>query len=143
MKLQLLFWISLLLFFIIIPSFVEAHPGRTDSNGGHTCRTNCEKWGLEYGEYHYHGGNETIKDERPTQIPTPSPKIIISPIPITTLNPTPKVTAKPSSLVTSPPNPLTSPQPSYTPNYSLNTNSLTEKNPADLSFLFLLFSLIF
>lgn len=33
-----------------------AHPGRTDSNGGHTCRTNCEKWGLQYGEYHYHNG---------------------------------------------------------------------------------------
>ncbi|CAM4505255.1 copper amine oxidase N-terminal domain-containing protein [Paenibacillus macerans] len=33
-----------------------AHPGRTDSKGGHTCRTNCEKWGLEYGEYHYHNG---------------------------------------------------------------------------------------
>ena len=28
--------------------------GRTDANGGHTCRTNCEKWGLQYGEYHYH-----------------------------------------------------------------------------------------
>lgn len=23
---------------------VEAHPGRTDSNGGHTCRTNTSKW---------------------------------------------------------------------------------------------------
>jgi hypothetical protein len=26
----------------------EAHPGRTDGNGGHTCRTNCESWGLNY-----------------------------------------------------------------------------------------------
>ena len=34
-----------------------AHPGRTDKYGGHTCRTNCEKWGLEYGEYHYHNGS--------------------------------------------------------------------------------------
>lgn len=33
-----------------------AHPGRTDANGGHTCWTNCAKWGLEYGEYHYHNG---------------------------------------------------------------------------------------
>ncbi|QLC85419.1 YHYH domain-containing protein [Priestia megaterium] len=31
-----------------------AHPGRTDEDGGHTCYTNCEEWGLEYGEYHYH-----------------------------------------------------------------------------------------
>ncbi|GEL05472.1 YHYH domain-containing protein [Rummeliibacillus stabekisii] len=40
----------------VLPLSVSAHPGRTDSNGGHTCRTNCEKWGLEYGEYHYHNG---------------------------------------------------------------------------------------
>lgn len=31
-----------------------AHPGNTDSSGGHTCRTNCGNWGLNYGEYHYH-----------------------------------------------------------------------------------------
>ena len=35
---------------------IQAHPGRTDSNGCHTCRTNCEKWGLAYGEYHCHNG---------------------------------------------------------------------------------------
>jgi len=35
---------------------VYAHPGNTDSSGGHTCRTNCESWGYSYGEYHYHGG---------------------------------------------------------------------------------------
>ncbi len=33
-----------------------AHPGRTDSSGGHTCRTNCPSWGLDWGEYHYHNG---------------------------------------------------------------------------------------
>lgn len=31
-----------------------AHPGRTNRYGCHTCRTNCERWGLEYGEYHCH-----------------------------------------------------------------------------------------
>jgi len=30
-----------------------AHPGRTDKDQGHTCYTNCEEWGLEYGEYHH------------------------------------------------------------------------------------------
>lgn len=41
---------------------VDAHPGRTDSKGGHYCRTNCEKWGLSYGEYHYHNsGKSTTK----------------------------------------------------------------------------------
>ncbi|AWC31574.1 MULTISPECIES: YHYH domain-containing protein [Bacillus cereus group] len=39
---------------LVAPASVYAHPGRTDANGGHTCRTNCEKWGLQYGEYHYH-----------------------------------------------------------------------------------------
>lgn len=35
---------------------ISAHPGRTDANGGHYCRTNCAKWGLRDGEYHYHNG---------------------------------------------------------------------------------------
>lgn len=34
------------------PAF--AHPGNTDSQGGHTCRTNCPQWGLSFGQYHYH-----------------------------------------------------------------------------------------
>jgi hypothetical protein len=50
--------ILLTIFFLVLPIHlsVEAHPGRTDSSGSHTCRTNCESWGLGYGEYHYHGG---------------------------------------------------------------------------------------
>ncbi|QZN77674.1 copper amine oxidase N-terminal domain-containing protein [Paenibacillus sp. DR312] len=40
-------------------STVLAHPGRTDAYGGHTCWTNCTKWGLEYGEYHYHNGGSS------------------------------------------------------------------------------------
>ncbi|MGG0720250.1 YHYH domain-containing protein [Robertmurraya massiliosenegalensis] len=47
----------LLLFF---PLVTLAHPGGTDSSGGHTCRTNCEKWGLEYGEYHYHNSHPSV-----------------------------------------------------------------------------------
>ncbi|HEK9100775.1 TPA: N-acetylmuramoyl-L-alanine amidase family protein [Bacillus pseudomycoides] len=31
-----------------------ASPGGLDKNGGHTCRTNCGKYGLATGEYHYH-----------------------------------------------------------------------------------------
>ena len=42
---------------ILRPLSVLAHPGRTDSNGCHTCKTNCEKYGLSYGEYHCHNGN--------------------------------------------------------------------------------------
>lgn len=42
---------------LIVPSEVFAHPGRTDSNGCHQCKTNCESWGLTTGEYHCHNGN--------------------------------------------------------------------------------------
>lgn len=55
--------ISGLLVFLFLVNYslnvVHAHPGRTDSSGGHTCRTNCEKWGLKYGEYHFHNGEGT------------------------------------------------------------------------------------
>lgn len=36
---------------------VFAHPGRTDSNGGHWVRT--EGWGYEVGTYHYHNGGSS------------------------------------------------------------------------------------
>jgi len=39
---------------LIIPNISLAHPGRTDSSGCHTCRTNCASWGLSTGEYHCH-----------------------------------------------------------------------------------------
>lgn len=39
---------------LIAPSVTFAHPGNTDKRGGHTCKTNCAKWGLKYGQYHYH-----------------------------------------------------------------------------------------
>lgn len=45
---------SMLLFF---PKNVLAHPGKTDGNGCHYCRTNCSKWGLNNDEYHCHNGN--------------------------------------------------------------------------------------
>lgn len=39
---------------LLVPFSAFAHPGRTDSSGCHTCRTNCSSWGLSYGEYHCH-----------------------------------------------------------------------------------------
>lgn len=42
---------------VLIPTKVLAHPGRLDSSGCHTCRTNYPSWGLEYEEYHCHSGN--------------------------------------------------------------------------------------
>ena len=48
-------------------SSVLAHPGRTDANGGHTCWTNCARWGLEYGEYHYHNGGNSSSSSSSTK----------------------------------------------------------------------------
>lgn len=48
--------IILLAALFLVPSMAEAHPGNTDSSGGHHCWTNCEDWGYEYGEYHNHNG---------------------------------------------------------------------------------------
>ena len=33
---------------------VYAHPGRTEADGGHYCRTNCAKWGKVEGARHFH-----------------------------------------------------------------------------------------
>ncbi|WP_043890983.1 copper amine oxidase N-terminal domain-containing protein [Paenibacillus sp. Aloe-11] len=50
---------SFALALILTSATATAHPGRTDSNGGHYCRTNCAKWGLQDGEYHYHNGGSS------------------------------------------------------------------------------------
>ena len=46
---------------LIVCNGVFAHPGRTDSSGCHTCRTNCSKYGLKTGEYHCHDGSSSKK----------------------------------------------------------------------------------
>lgn len=44
-----------LLTILLVTSLSYAHPGRTDGDGGHTCRTKCKsKWGLEPNSYHLH-----------------------------------------------------------------------------------------
>lgn len=52
-RILLLSILYFLLFSFINQSY--AHPGRTDSSWGHTCRTNCDSWWYSYGQYHYHG----------------------------------------------------------------------------------------
>ena len=44
---------------VCLGDVIKAHPGRTDGNGCHVCRTNCEKWGLSYQEYHCHNGGNS------------------------------------------------------------------------------------
>lgn len=71
--------VILLLVIITTPYISFAHPGRTDSVGCHTCRTNCSGWGLSSGEYHCHRSKgleqplapvRSVKDERLT-VPAP------------------------------------------------------------------------
>lgn len=50
---------------LILPSVTLAHPGRTDSSGCHTCKTNCPNWGLDYGEYHCHNAKATPQPIEP------------------------------------------------------------------------------
>ena len=62
-----LFILTAKIYFLILLFFglttantsVQAHPGRTDSSGCHTCRTNCSSWGLSSGEYHCHRAKTT------------------------------------------------------------------------------------
>lgn len=42
------------MFDIAVPAY--AHPGNTAADGCHYCRTNCDKWGVEWDERHCHGG---------------------------------------------------------------------------------------
>lgn len=48
---------------------ISAHPGKTDSNGCHTCWTNCEIYGLEYGEYHCHNSSSNTTSNYNSSIP--------------------------------------------------------------------------
>lgn len=75
--------ITLCLISLLLPTFVFAHPGRTDNSGCHTCRTNCASWGLDAGEYHCHNAKtlpqpvEPIKStygENGTGYTTPAPE---------------------------------------------------------------------
>lgn len=59
------FIVILFLFVFLNSSMAKAHPGRTDSYGCHTCRTNCAKWGLSTGEYHCHQAKSLPQPEEP------------------------------------------------------------------------------
>lgn len=59
---NLRFLIPILILALIFPLSALAHPGRTNVSGCHTCKTNCESWGLKKGEYHCHG--EMVKQAR-------------------------------------------------------------------------------
>lgn len=75
MKRSLLFVFTLMLVFMpFATNIANAHPGKTDANGGHICWTNCGKWGLKSGQYHYHNADGSASLTKPTTKPTPAPK---------------------------------------------------------------------
>ena len=59
--------VALIVLTFIFPSVSFAHPGRTDSSGGHTCRTNCASWGLSTGEYHFHRSKGVPQAKEPVR----------------------------------------------------------------------------
>lgn len=48
-----------IIIFVLFAQIIYAHPGRTDSSGCHTCKSNCSSWGLSYGQYHCHGASSS------------------------------------------------------------------------------------
>jgi hypothetical protein len=76
-------WITLIVVIFTLITLALAgfaHPGRTDSSGCHTCRTNCPNWRLSYGEYHCHRSKELpqpkepVRNIRDQQITVPTPE---------------------------------------------------------------------
>lgn len=59
--------VSVVLGLLFGPETIFAHPGRTNSAGCHTCRTNCQNWGLSYGEYHCHRSKGLPQPEEPVK----------------------------------------------------------------------------
>lgn len=62
------FWVVMCTLAVFtVPVFVFAHPGRTDSSGCHTCKTNCPNWGLSYSEYHCHNAKAVPQPVEPVK----------------------------------------------------------------------------
>lgn len=74
---------SLAVVVALVPAVSFAHPGRTDSNGGHT--------DSKTGEYHYHnsGTASTPAPVYSTPAPTQQPIVVSTPVPTPTPTPTP------------------------------------------------------
>ncbi len=89
------------------PDEASAHPGGTDGNGCHVCRTNCASWGIPTGFYHRHNPVRSCFEQvaatatpvpptatprpptaAPTAVPTATPSPTLTPIPTATATPT-------------------------------------------------------
>ncbi len=80
-------------------SQVDAHSGRTDSRGGHTCRTNCPRYGLSYGQYHYHGGRAPVTTYRPAVTKAPLSRAVTSTATWAAQSPTGVIQARPGDVI--------------------------------------------
>lgn len=122
-----------------------AHPGRTASDGCHYCRTNCDKWGVEWDVRHCHGGSTpnptptTTTKPTSTYSPTLTPKVITA-TPTKSINSTPTSETKPEVLgaVTSSPEPTSTPTPNPTPTTTSKQNDEKAPNSNGLAWLIVL-----
>lgn len=147
-------YLLVLIIWLIIPISVFAHPGRTDSSGCHTCRTNCASWGLSTGEYHCHrskGVTQPIEPVRSirneggtgTTVPAPEYKVPVintvkTQIPTTpTIKTTPKHIIKPTIEIKKEEKPVLTPA-EITPKSNIIPNpSVTEiKKPSAIKNFF-------
>jgi len=71
----------LLAFGILIPSIAFAHPGNTAADGCHYCRTNCDKWGVPWGERHCHRAKAVPQPSEPIRSHWDSNKGYTTPAP--------------------------------------------------------------
>jgi hypothetical protein len=51
----------------LIPMYSYAHPGNTAADGMHYCHTNCDYWGVPWGQRHGHGGGSYSSYSAPVQ----------------------------------------------------------------------------
>ena len=125
------------------PITVQAHPGRTDASGGHTCKTDCASWGLSAGEYHKHnaGGytnsqgqqfdkqGNNLGGSQPKPTPTPEASVPIQPPaavkPATTVVPSPAPSPEPTQ------EPESTPTPTPTPSPTLPAQEVTSEGGED------------
>jgi len=60
---------------LLLSGSALAHPGKTDTQGGHKCWKNCDEWELVFSEYHLHDkdGNPVRLDAKGNPVhPLPS-----------------------------------------------------------------------
>lgn len=124
----------------------SAHPGRTDSKGGHTCQTNCAQWGLATGEYHLHsadGGytnSQGQKYDKEGNLISSAPKPTAAPVATAATSPAPsKIIASPAA-ATPESTPTTSPSSQNSPTTSPTPRPAEESGAGILWTILILFA---